>query len=40
MSEGLSRGSFVKVAASFDFYEHPLTDHSDPRSRLLGWVGF
>ena len=29
MSEGLSRGSFVKVAASCDFYEYPLIDRSE-----------
>ena len=39
-SEGLSRGSFVKVAALCDFYEHPFTDRSDKCSVARGGVGF
>jgi len=36
MSEGLSRGSFVKVAGFCDFYEHPLTERSDPTLKAAG----
>ena len=39
-SEGLSRGSFVKVAASCDFYECPLTERSDPTLPAAGLVRF